>query len=91
MTCEGCGDFYIGSTIRALHSRVKEHLAGGNSAVGEHLRQCHGAGFRTRILARDNDPKDLRIKEGILIADLKPSLNRREEESAVLSLIQYVT
>jgi hypothetical protein len=85
--CMSCNQTYIGSTIRTLHYRVKEHLSQTHSAVYQHLRSCD-SNIRVNILATDSDPKVLRIKEGLLISDLNPSLNRREEETCINSLIQ---
>lgn len=40
LTCKACGKFYIGSTTRFLHDRVKEHLTNDNSSVKKHLITC---------------------------------------------------
>jgi len=88
--CNECNAVYIGSTIRALHYRVKEHLNQSQSPVYQHIRTC-STNISTRILTTDTDPKNLRIKEGLLIVDKKPTLNRREEESCARSLIQTLS
>ena len=33
LMCKACGKFYIGSTIRLLNNRMKEHLTNDNSSV----------------------------------------------------------
>jgi hypothetical protein len=91
LECQVCNEKYIGSTIRALHIRIKEHLKTSRSAVFEHLAACHNSGnVSVSILAVDQDPKNLRIKEAILIKDKKPGINQKEEESIALSIIQTV-
>jgi len=78
ITCNGCQLKYIGSTIRQLHVRVREHLQNSNSSVFQHLRIC-GPDISVRILAQDSDPINLRLKEALLIRDLTPQINSREE------------
>jgi hypothetical protein len=90
--CNGCQKRYIGSTKRELHTRIKEHITQPTSAIRQHLNECNTINnISTRILARDNDPKNLRIKEAILIMDMTPELNRREEETQLSSLVKAVT
>ena len=75
-----CGETYIGSTERHLHIRIKEHcLIQQNSAVFLHRLGCVNGKWTTRILANGVDITDLRLKEAILISNLHPSLNRKEE------------
>ena len=50
VTCEICQATYIGSTIRPLHDRAKEHVAAAKkrsrtSAVGEHYERHHRTGI----------------------------------------------
>lgn len=91
LKCNGCEKRYIGSTIRELHTRIKEHFSQSTSAVKLHLGVCRTTnGFSTRILTRDRDPKNLRIKEALLIADKKPELNRKEEQTQLASLVKIV-
>jgi hypothetical protein len=66
-------------------------LKTSRSAVFEHFAACHNSGnVSVSILAVDQDPKNLRIKEAILIKDKKPGINQKEEESIALSIIQTV-
>lgn len=90
--CITCQAKYIGSTIRPLHQRIREHLQQTTSAVFQHLSSCPGTqGISVRILANEKDPKNLRIKEGILIEELNPNLNKKEEEVALISLVKLVS
>ena len=90
--CITCQSKYIGSTIRPLHQRIREHMQQSTSAVFQHLSSCQGAqGINVRILANEKDPKNLRIKEGILIEESNPSLNKKEEEVALISLVKLVS
>lgn len=89
LQCNRCGESYVGSTTRMLHQRIREHVTRTNSAFYQHLQDCtKGAGFRTDILALDPDPKNLRLKEGLLICEKAPSINKKEEEGALISLVQ---
>ena len=89
--CSGCNNTYIGSTIRPLHVRIKEHLSTDESSVKRHLATCLGtAQISVKILSHDNDEKNLRLREAILIMDHKPKLNAKEEEKGLLSLVQPV-
>jgi hypothetical protein len=73
-----CGANYIGSTIRPLHMRIKEHHNLTSSSIFEHKLICNG-NWRVNIGARGNDLIDLRLKEAIMIDDFCPTLNRKEE------------
>ena len=89
--CNRCHGTYIGSTIRPLHQRIKEHLQQTNSAVFQHLSSCGPSqGIKVTTLTRERDSKNLRIKEGILIAERAPTMNKKEEEAGLISLIKIV-
>jgi hypothetical protein len=89
--CSACKKRYIGSTIRQLHQRTKEHLTSDQSSVKRHLSTCNPtARIDVKVLSHDNDEKNLRLREAILIMDLKPELNAKDEEQALLSLVQPV-
>jgi hypothetical protein len=87
--CRTCSSVYIGSTIRPLHQRVKEHIRGVQSAVHQHLLDCSNGNIMVEVLAHDTDPKNLRIKEAILISERNPSINRKEEEVNLLENFTY--
>ena len=79
--CEKCHKCYIGSTIRHTHDRIKEHLSNANSSVLKHLLQCQTncIDINVYIIARNNDPINIRLLEAHYIRTLKPEINSREE------------
>jgi hypothetical protein len=76
--CESCRENYIGSTWRHLHQRVKEHVSQKTSPIYIHNRRCNGR-LHTNILSMDSNTQRLRIKEALLIKQLNPSLNAKED------------
>jgi hypothetical protein len=86
LTCEKCGEFYIGSTIRHFHTRLREHLTSENSSVYKHRQQCQ-SDFDSKIIARESDRVKLRFKEALLIHKLNATINSREEREELKSLI----
>ena len=74
--------------MRHLHNRAREHVTSAkqhsaSSAFGEHYLAEHPSdspkiGFR--ILAGHHDNLRLHIEEAMAIKQLKPELNRRQEE-----------
>ena len=82
--CCKCNQFYIGSTIRKLHIRIKEHLHTQTSSFHKHLVKCKNTGqkFTVTIKARERNLGNLRIKEAILIRKLNPQINNRTELNA---------
>jgi hypothetical protein len=43
ITCQFCHKHYIGSTIRVLHDRLREHTRDDKYAVYRHIQECrHG-------------------------------------------------
>ena len=86
ITCSPCGRRYVGSTTRPLHDRIREHLdTGRGSAIHEHLVACGGgaAQVRIRVLAREKDEVNTRLREAITIKRLRPELNTRSESDLV--------
>ena len=83
INCGNCRKTYIGSTIRYLHDRVREHLTSTYSSVYKHLFTCQDGerNISVDILRFVSDPVDLRIAEAILIKTHKPSMNSKEEIS----------
>ena len=81
-SCWDCLDFYIGKTTRRLHDRKTEHFKaitsnGHLSAIAElvtstvyNLKWHH-----FDILLRGKSNTDCKIKEALLISNLKPALN----------------
>ena len=86
LQCLKCSALYIGSTIRPLHIRIREHYGTPRSSVFSHKLQC-GALFNIRVLAREHDCTSLRIREALLIKRLQPSINSRQEREEFAGLL----
>ena len=86
ITCNKCQEFYIGSTIRPFHDRLKEHQTKEESSVRIHQQQCQ-ADFKYEIIARENDAIKLRFKEAMLITKQKATINSRAEREELRHLI----
>ena len=80
-TCANCNVCYIGETARHLCVRVNEHLTSDKkSAIYKHLQSnisCMSACSEQCFSIIDSAPTkhQLRIKESLLIGNLKPVLN----------------
>ena len=81
-SCWDCDSFYIGKTKRRLHDRKTEHFKALTqdshvSAVAEHIKATgHNIKWdHFEILASGKCDLQCKIKETLLISDLKPSLN----------------
>ena len=81
-SCWDCDSFYIGKTKRRLHDRKSEHFkaltqVGHASAVADHtISTGHNIKWdHFEILATGKSDLQCKIKETLLISDLKPSLN----------------
>ena len=75
-SCWDCESFYIGKTKRRLHDRKSEHFktitqVGHTSAVVDHTIKCD----HFERLATGKSDLQCKIKESLLIRDLKPPLN----------------
>ena len=77
ITCNKCKEIYIGSTIRKLHDRIKEHLNTNKSSVYKHLTACKSSyqNIQVKIITRDKDNVNLRLKEAF--KETKDQLERR--------------
>ena len=80
--CWDCDSFYVGKTKRRLHDRKSEHFKaltqiGHTSAVADHVISTgHNIKWdHFEILATGKSDLQCKIKETLLISDLKPSLN----------------
>ena len=80
--CWDCNDFYIGKTKRRLHDRKTEHfktLINGHhtSALADHVTSTgHSLKWdHFEVLAKGRPDTHCKIKETLLIKDLKPTLN----------------
>ena len=81
-SCWDGDDFYIGKTKRRLHDRKTEHFKAlskncQTSAIADHITSTgHNIKWNHfEILATGRSDIHGRIKESLLIKDLKPSLN----------------
>ena len=87
-TCGDCNATYIGSSIKALRTRICEHFSvssrTGNplarplpSSIRDHIEQCKclRSFDQFKILSRHNDINMLRMSETYEILERKPNLN----------------
>ncbi|KAJ1359872.1 hypothetical protein KIN20_038414 [Parelaphostrongylus tenuis] len=87
ISCEACGDEYIGETGRPLCIRVKEHLTGKRNydpktPIGTHREQKHnGADFdvKVTVLAQESKTSTRKTLEAFWIHSKGPKMNRKEE------------
>ena len=84
LTCDQCGDTYIGETSRPVRLRYNEHRRNGanregDTPFGDHVNQKHpehdDTALNARILRVCRDEADRRITESIYIRDLRPEMN----------------
>ena len=90
-SCWDCNDYYIGKTKRRLHDRKTEHFKAltnnsHSSAIADHMTQT---GHRIKwdhfdILATGQSDIHCKIKEALLIRDLKPALNENSGSEKLL-------
>ena len=80
--CSNCDEFYIGKTKRRLHDRKTEHFkalakSDHSSAIADHVKTTgHDIKWdHFDILASEKTDFHRKIKETLLIQELKPSLN----------------
>ena len=83
ITCSKCHSIYIGSTIRHLHDRIKEHTTSSKSSIYKHINtcQCTKETLLISIIDNERDPLNLRLLEAFYIKKNKPTINSREESS----------
>ena len=93
MKCQGCigkraNGLYVGKTARSVEERIGEHLAkyqvkDKNSVSHKHLEEKHG-GERQNVKLEvvsscGNDAMLRQVTEAVLIKELNPELNTKEE------------
>ncbi|EYB96817.1 hypothetical protein Y032_0146g2521 [Ancylostoma ceylanicum] len=91
ITCQSCGDQYVGETGRPLCIRIKEHLDGMarssmTTALGGHRRQNHGnSSFEVAVTILSLEPEIVACKtlEAFWITAKNPKMNRKDECIAV--------
>ena len=81
-SCWDCQDSYIGKTKRRLHDRKTEHFKAITSdchasAIADHVTSTgHNLKWdHFDILGKGRSDRDCKIKETLLIRELKPTLN----------------
>ena len=81
-SCWDCKDFYIGKTKRRFHDRKTEHFKATTSschasAIADHVTSTgHNLKWdHSEILGKRRSDTHCKIKETLLIRELKPALN----------------
>ena len=80
VTCLRCQNFYIGSTIRTLHVRIKEHMTRESSSIFKHLQQCDTRNISTEIISYERDNANIRLMEAQMIQKHAPHINSKDEK-----------
>ncbi|XGW03988.1 hypothetical protein V3C99_015267 [Haemonchus contortus] len=91
ITCQLCGEEYVGETGRPLCIRIKEHLDGlkksrKSTPLGDHRIQHHeneGVTVSVMILSREDDISARKTLEALWIAAKNPTINRKDECVAI--------
>jgi len=93
ITCK-CGDYYIGSTTRELHTRIKEHNT-KTSSVYKHLKICKNKfeDLNIKIISIHKDLVNTRIHEGMIIHKSKYNkpniINKKTELNDFQNILHY--
>src|SRR6202041_989818 len=82
--CAECPSSYVGKTERHLGTRVNEHKAActndkieDSALANHHVKTNHTIAWKdVKIVASDRNPKVLRVKEAVQIAQQTHPLNR---------------
>ena len=77
IACLDCASFYIGSTLRFLHLRIREHLTVSTSPVHQHTSVCSSM-FSFNILATARDLQSTYAQQKPIIFERgdRPSIRR---------------
>jgi hypothetical protein len=86
LICNKCMKNYIGSTKKFFHTRVKEHFSQRFSNVFKHNASCKGA-WTFKVIQTFKSLQSLRWGEEIVIRQLKPTLNTKEDSMSLQSLL----
>ena len=87
ISCNDCGEEYIGETARPLCVRIKEHLDGRDKSrtstpLGTHRVQKHAGtnfGVSVKILAHESQTSARKCLEAFWIHAKTPKMNRKKE------------
>ena len=90
-SCAQCASgSYVGSTTRALHMRIAEHMGrsfrtgkvvqSSKSSIRDHAIKCSNVIDKKafKIIGRENNETHLRMLESLYILRLKPNLNEMQ-------------
>jgi len=81
VVCKGdcsCGDDYNGETVRNLAVRIAEHSNRAHTSEPvKHLRDHPSHSFTWRVLSAAQTFHKRRIVEGLMIQQLRPTLNKQ--------------
>ena len=93
LKCHGCGNLYVGSTFRRLHTRFHEEITRENETIYKHIANNYTEypTFSISIIDHDIDPINLRIREAIHIKQIKPTLNTKDELKELFAFINSLT
>ena len=91
ITCQSCGDTYVGETGRPLCIRIKEHMDGLNKSkistpLGMHRSLKHDNAeiqIGVTILSHESEILARKTLEAFWIAAKKPKINRKDECIAI--------
>ena len=83
LECGKCSATYIGSTIRPLHIRIREHYNSTQSSVYAHRTSC-GASFKVSVLGKESDCTSLRIRELFSSEAFNPASTQDRSETNLL-------
>ena len=90
ITCSQCGRRYVGSIVRSLRERIKEHTESGRgSTIREHLLEGGEGTARVivRVLTREENEGNSRLitrdTETIIIKKRQHELNTRTDSDMV--------
>ena len=99
VTCEGCGQRYVGETMRPLHKRMDEHVRAlrnpasypksgfSRHRVLHHQREAPPA-LKVSVIHRTKEaPLERKLLEAIAIKRLSPEINNRDELMEAMRLI----
>ena len=84
ITCLGCSASYVGMTTRHIQQCCREHLRNGGTMMA-HFETCNSQTTEisvetiTRVLDNFNSISKLYALEALYIAQIKPSLNTKDE------------
>ncbi|EYC30718.1 hypothetical protein Y032_0004g1730 [Ancylostoma ceylanicum] len=99
VTCEGCGQKYIGETSRPLYKRLDEHVRAlrnpssyPNSGFSRHRTLCHThehpPAIRATVLHRSVEtPLERKLIEALEIKRQSPEINNKDELMDAMRLI----